>query len=266
MRAIVVVLLGLALVASQVAHGGAFIPFFMVPSLALVGLALLASVVTPSPRSAPPLPQIVAAGVFGGYVLWRCAVAEDAKLARIDAGQWLLYIGAWLAVVSALAGRRSLIWLAAILIAAILIESAFAALQIANPDESTLPYWFSERLQTFYFGRFGNRIRGLFLNPNQLAWAANVGALLTLGIGVWGRPGMIWRLVLIYFSAVFSIISLLTASRGGMLSLVAGFFGFCVLSIAILACSTVRRRGAFIAAIGAPDRHHRSSFSGSVFQ
>lgn len=249
MRAIVVVLLGLALIASQVAHGGAFIPSLMVLSLALVGLALLVSVPLQARQSAPPLPQIIAAGVFGGFVLWRCALADDSELARVDAGHWLLYLGAWLAVSSSISGRRPAVWLTLTIIGAVTIEGAFAGFQATRTDDSSIPFWFSEQLRVTYFGRFGNRVRGLFLNPNQLAWAANVAALLALGMGIWGRMGLIWRIVLVYFAAVFAVICLLTASRGGMVALVVGFVGFGVLSLAILVRSRARRRGPLVAGV-----------------
>ena len=244
MRFVVVVLSGLALIAAQVAHGGIFVPFLFTPSLLLVGMALCVAVYAQFRSPTLPLPQLISAVCLGGFILWRCAIAEDEQLARIDAGHALLYFGVWLAVVSVLVGRTIPVYVLGIILGSVLMESAFAIRQAAESDGSSIPFWFSESLQKTYFGRFETRVRGLFMNPNQLAWTANVGAMLALGLGIWGRVKLLWRLLLIYFGVVFVGISLLTASRGGILSLIVGATAFLALSLlVVLRCGSTQRKG-----------------------
>lgn len=251
MRSLVVVLAGLALISAQIAHGGITVPFLFVPALVFVALALVVAVAGQF-RSAPmPFPQLAAGAVFTGYVLWRCLVAEDHEVARIDAGHWLLCIGAWLAIASVASGRRMPLWVAGTILVCALVEVGFAAFQVAKPGSSDTAFWFSEELRISYAGRFSNRVRGLFMNPNHLAWATNVAALLALGLGIWGRVNLIWRLVLLYLAVTFAGATVFSASRGGLLSLVAGSAVFCALSLwVVLRSGSARRRWLILGGTG----------------
>ncbi len=244
MRVLVVVFTGLALLAAQFAHGGILVPFLFAPSLLLVGVALLLGVGGQFKTSPPPLSQLLLAGGLAAYVLWRCATAQDQAVARIDAGHWLLGLGVWLAIALVASGRTTPLWVLGTILGSVAIAGGMAAFQIAQSDSSPIPFWFSEELRQIYAGRYWNRARGPFMNPNQLAWAANIGALLALGMGVWGRVSLLWRLVLLYFVVVFAGLTVFSASRGGLLSLAVGGIVFCGLSLLIVwRCGVVRRRG-----------------------
>ncbi len=242
MRVSVAILVGLAVFFCQVAHGGALVPFLMIPSLGIVFLALLAAVPAQFRTPAPPVHLILVGAALAVYSGWRCFVSPEEESARIDLGMILLYGGAWLAVAMAVTSRVSRYWLIGMLLLGGLIEAGFATIQSTQTDGSLIPFWFSEELRGLYFGRFVNRPRGLYLNPNQLAWAMNVTALLALGLGTWGRLRAVPRIVVLYLAGFFVVMTILTGSRGGILSLVVGVSVFA---------------GTSLFAIGGLDRAHR---------
>lgn len=241
MRVAVAIILGLALLAGQIFHGGALIPFLALPAYAILVLAgLLALLANRESLS----PGVAGVGILlVGYALVRCVYGPDAELARIQFGELAAYALVFFAVAVGVTGRVARLWLVGAVLLVAAVQMGFGVFQMTVADESPLPFWLSEEMRMMYFGRFSNRARGLFFNPNQFAWVMNVAALLALGIGVWGRIRPVWRIILLYFAAVFAGMSVLSASRGGLISLGAGVAVFLGLSLLALLVSVRRGRG-----------------------
>jgi O-antigen ligase len=205
-------------------------PFLALPAYALVGLAALLAI----PVEVRNLGSASGGGIlvlaFAGWIAWRClALPPDPALAQTDFLAMLGCVAAWAAVTMGLADNRSkFLWLA-IFVAVGLGQAGVAAWQMSHRGFS-MPFWWSEELRGFYEGRFWTRARGLFLNPNQFAWMMNALALLTLSVGAWGRVRVVARVVLLYVAAVFIVMSVLSASRGGLISLAAGLVVFALAS------------------------------------
>jgi O-antigen ligase len=230
MRFLVAIFLATGLLAAQLAHGGALEPFLALPAYALVGVAALLAI----PAGVRNVFSAPGAGIavlaFVAWIAWRClALPPDPALAEVDFVAMLGCVAAWAAVTMGLSDNRSrFVWLA-LFIAIGLGQAGVAAWQMSQRGFS-MPFWWSEELRAIYEGRFWTRARGLFLNPNQFAWMMNALALLTLSVGAWGRVRVLARMLLLYVSAVFIVMSVLSASRGGLLSLAAGLAVFLLVS------------------------------------
>lgn len=168
------------------------------------------------------------------YLLWRCAAARDTALAWADAGG--IAAGAAAALTGALClGRNDARFIfLAVCVTGGFVQAAVAILQITSEGRFALPFWISLDLREFYAERFSVRARGFFLNPNQFSWLMNGLALLAVAFGCWARVRLGWRILLLYATAVFAVMSVLAASRGGVLSLGVGLGVFLILSFAAI--------------------------------
>lgn len=240
MRVTIAVLLALALIAGQVAHGGAMVPFLALPMMILVLAAGVLAVPSGLAQASVSGPALWAVSASVGYFGWRCWVAEDQELARIDFGYLLLYASAWLATTAVVQGKRARwVLLSGVLLAA-LFQVGIGIYQARVEGGSPLPFWFSEDLRQAYFGRFATRVRGSFLNPNQFAWAMNLSVGLALGVASWGRISAISRIVLLYLAVMFGGMMVFSGSRGGMISALVQLLVLAGLSL-FLITTTLRR-------------------------
>jgi tetratricopeptide (TPR) repeat protein len=244
------ILLGLGIVVAQVAHGGVLVPALAIPAYGLVALAgvvaLPGMVWTRSPLRLGLAVPVVA---LTGYVAWRTLHAEDVVLAEFDLGIALAGFVAWVTLAGSVTGWRPRLVFLAILLAAAVAQAVVGIMQVAGVGEFAPLGWFSEDLRLIYEERFRTRAHGLFMNPNHFAWLMNAGALFCLCLGTWGRMLVIWRILLLYFAVMFVAVEVFSASRGGLLSLVAGLLGFGVMSLVFLGMSLQRGRG--VAGLGA---------------
>ncbi|MGC1479952.1 MAG: hypothetical protein WA771_05590, partial [Chthoniobacterales bacterium] len=173
MQFAIAAILGLALLACQVAHGGLLIPFLSMPGYSMLIVAGLLAVFVAVARRGISLSLTLSAAASIFYIGWRCLNAPDAELGRFDLGLLLACGLTWFVVAVALDNRQGRLWMVGIIIALGLVESGFALYQSTQRGASPIQFWFSGDLERLYFGRFGNRARGLFMNPNQLAWTMN---------------------------------------------------------------------------------------------
>lgn len=236
--------LATAIVAAQAAHGGMLAPFLPFPAYALVVAGVLCALPTAclGAKREPWAWPACAVIALVAYTLWRCWNAPDVALGMTDAMLILACAAMWGGVSLAVTRNDVRFVFVAVCLAAACVQAGFAVLQLVRETEFTLPYWFSDYLKSVYEGRFPYRARGLFMNPNQFAWFMNAMALLTLSVGIWGRLRAGIRIVLIYLAAVFAVMTVLSASRGGMVSLVAGFGVFLILSLAAVCIAKGGRR------------------------
>lgn len=163
------------------------------------------------------------AAIFCGYVVLRALASPVAYFGREDAAlalAWLLVYGLTATVLGGLRQRISLI-------------KALTLLAVANLGIGF--YQFSGHQEFSIFPgavrSYGERIGGVFFNPNHLAAFLAVVAPLLLSLVLFGRGRPVYRF-LFTLVAVLSIIAIgLTRSRGGMLALTAGLATMLVLGL-----------------------------------
>jgi O-antigen ligase len=243
MRIAAAIFFALAVVAAQAAHGGLLIPVLAYPALALVALGALCALpaIFSSPREPWPMLAVTIVAL-SLYMLWRCANAPDNSLAMAAAGLILGCATMWAGVSLAVTRNNARFVFFTICSLAAVIQVIFAILQMVKHGDFSQPFWLSEELKSIYSPRFPQRPRGLYLNPNQFAWLMNAMTLMALSLGIWGRLSAIPRIALLYLAAVFGAMSILSGSRGGAISLLAGFCAFLGLSVAALLWSVGHRR------------------------
>lgn len=241
MNFVAAALLGLAILAAQVLHGGLLEPAFSIPSAGLLILAGLAAIAATGRNPVPSAPAAAFFVVlFAGYVCWRCMHGPDAFQSRVELGQALMGAMAFLVAYGGLTTTNSRFTVLGILGVAASVQAAMGFVQFAQGDFLAPQGWFSEMVRSFYEGRFLTRALGLFLNPNQFAWLMDWAALFSISLVCWGRISTIWRFLLGYLALVFVAASVLSASRGGIISLGAGLLIFTILT-ATAVCTMVRR-------------------------
>jgi O-antigen ligase len=243
MRFAAAIFFALALIAAQAAHGGLLVPFLAYPAYALiVAGALFTLPVGLTSRREPWAGVVLLTMGLAGYAFWRANGSPDMVLAWTDLGLILACATMWTGMALGVPRNDARLVFLAICLAAGLAQTAVALVQVARHGEFSMPFWFSEQLKVDYAARFPNRPRGMFMNPNQFAWMMNVSALMALSLGVWGRLRMIPRVVLVYCAAVFAVMTVLSASRGGMISLLVGFCVFLLLSLGAVLFAVRERR------------------------
>lgn len=241
MNILCAILLGLAIVVTQVLHGGLMIAGLSSPAFLLLAIAAVPAVVEAvRNRVFPGVGAIIAVGILLGYLAWRCLHAPDVYLGRIDLE---LVAACGIAFLIGAIGLSSLrakyVFLGIVGIAAV-CQAVFGFLQFAKAGNLVPLEWFSLDLKSIYESRFPERARGLFMNPNQFAWLMGWAALFSISLACWGRVPVIARVLLIYFSLMFIGADVLSASRGGLASLIVGLAMFALVSVAVV-LMTMRR-------------------------
>ncbi len=241
--------LAMGLIAAQAAHGGLLMPFLSMPGYALVGLGALCALPSAlfSAQRSPWAWPVFALIALVAYLCWRGTVAPDATLAAVDAMLALAAAAMCGGMILGVTRNDARFLFLSICLAGGCVQAVFAVLQLVRETDFTMPYWFSDYLRSVYEGRFPYRGRGLFMNPNQFAWLMNALALMALSVGIWGRLRVGWRIALLYLATMFAVMTVLSASRGGMVSLAAGFATFTILSLAAVVAAPGVRRGVLLA-------------------
>ena len=128
-----------------------------------------------------------------------------------------------LLLTSQICGARRARWvLLGIVLTGCVVQAGVATAQVFSDNPGFGIFWLSDELKAIYLGKFGLRARGFYLNPNHLAWLLNGAAIGCVSLAAWGRVSTISRLLLAYLALVFVSVQILSASRGGMISLAAG--------------------------------------------
>jgi O-antigen ligase len=249
MSVLCAILLGLAIVATQVLHGGLMIAGLSSPAFLLLAIAAIPAVVEAvRNRVFPGVGAIIAVAILLGYLAWRCLHAPDVYLGRIDLELVAACGVAFLIGAVGLGNLRAkYIFLGIVGIAAI-CQAVFGFLQFAKAGNLVPLEWFSLDLKGIYDPRFPERARGLFMNPNQFAWLMGWAALFSISLACWGRVPVIARVLLIYLSLMFIGADVLSASRGGLASLLVGLAMFALVSVAVVLMTM--RRGKVLTVVG----------------
>lgn len=241
MSVLCAILLGLAIAVTQVLHGGLMIAGLSSPAYALLAIAGVPAVVEAMRnRVLPGVGAVIAVGILLGYLAWRCLLAPDVYLGRIDLELVMACGVAFLIGAVGLGSLRSKYIFLGIVGTAAICQAMFGFLQFAKAGNLVPLEWFSLDLKSIYGPRFPERARGLFMNPNQFAWLMGWAALFSISLACWARVPVVARVLLIYFSLMFIGADVLSASRGGLASLLVGLAMFALASIAVV-LMTMRR-------------------------
>lgn len=250
MSIVAALFLALAVLAAQMLHGGLWHPALVLPAYLLLLLAGGASLFAMwRGRFFPAAGGLLLTGVVLAYFLWRAAHAADAHLARIELGQILAFGLAFIIAAAGVNDERARWVLLGTLGVAAALQAGYGFFQLAGRLPEPPFGWFLAPLQDIYEGRFVTRLRGSFINPNQLAWFLGWAALMALSVATWGRIPGILRVVLGYFGLVFVAADILTGSRGGVIAL--GLGGLVFLAVTVTGAFGMLRRGRWLVVVGA---------------
>ncbi len=219
--------MGIAIVVMQVLKGG----WHFASSLPGYGLLAIAALLSWFPFSRIHLPEktrlpLLAAAGFFGYIVIRTLLSPVDHIARPDLfivlGSGIVYLTTAFYATS----PRLRAWLVAALLLLGCANGLVGAIQYFKGENFMI---FSEMPRADY----GKRASGFFGNPNQLAGLLEVVLLLGLGLAWWGRWKLWGRLIAGYGVLMCVAALLLTGSRGGYASAMAGLFVFVLLSFTV---------------------------------
>jgi O-antigen ligase len=248
MKITAAILFALALAFGQAMQGGAQIPALSIPAFILVTLGAIFAIPGAFRLSAAPLPMAGCLAFFW-YVIWRTQQPDvDPFLAHVDVASVLACGVALVAASSGFPDPRSRALLLGATGVVLAIQLGIGLAQFTLGGDWMPAGWFSEELKHLYGDRFVSRTRGSFLNPNHFAWAMGTGCLMALAFAVWGRVAVWLRILLIYFSGVFLVGVIISASRGGMIALGAGLLMFGLMSL--IGVAPVVRKGFLSVVVG----------------
>ena len=215
-----------ALLACQILIGGTRL-LFAFPAYGLLSIAgVLSLLALRGTRSLPDQICLVSAVIFFGYILVRAAYSPAPYLARFD----IYSVGAGLIVyfltATILTDARTRMLILVCLLVVALGHVIVGAIQFREGN-NWMPIAF---LQRFDYGR---RASGFYICPNHLAGLLEVLGLFGLSMTFWSRWPVWAKLLIGYASMMCYIGILLTASRGGYLSVLVSLLVFAVLSLRV---------------------------------
>lgn len=227
-----VALAAIAFAGIQVFIGGERL-LFSLPAFAVIGFAgVLSFLMLRAAR--PPADRLclVTAGIFFGYVLARAWFSPVEYIARADIysvlGGLLVY-GLFAFFVTDARIRISFV---ALLLLFAVAHVVIGAVQFRD-GTNFMPIDFLQRFD------YGPRASGFYVCPNHLAGLLEVLGVFALSIACWSRWPFWGRLIVGYLAVLCYGGLLITGSRGGYLSGLAGMAVFAFLSLLVL-----RRAGA----------------------
>ncbi len=223
-------LLVVALVVMQLLRGG----WILASSLPAYAFVACGAMVSWFPFSKIHLPEkcrwpLLSAVVFFGYLGVRTLLSPVDFIARPDLFAILGSAVVYLLFAFYVTSPRLRVWLVAVLL----------LLGCANGLVGAIQYFKGENFMIFTDlprADYGKRASGFFGNPNQLAGFLELALLLGIGVAWWGRWKLWGRLVAGYGALMCAAALLLTGSRGGYASTLAGLFVF------VLLCFMARER------------------------
>ncbi len=189
---------------------------YAIPGYGAIAAAAVLSVFVIRRSGSPPLrAAIVSAVVFFIYIAIRAATSPVAYLAWPDLFASLACLAVYLLFACHLTKPElRLAWVALLALLA-LAGVLIGARQFRDGgDWMPLGFWRPEA--------YRGRASGFFICPNHFAGFLEVTGLFALAVAFWSRFNVIWRLVAGYVTLVCLAGILLSGSRGGFISFVAG--------------------------------------------
>ncbi|HEY2124699.1 MAG TPA: O-antigen ligase family protein [Chthoniobacterales bacterium] len=215
-----------ALLTNQVLIGGTRL-LFAFPSYGLLALAGLLGLLAIRGTKSLPDPICLASTVaFLGYILVRAGFSPVHYIARFDTYSVMAALIVYFLTAMVLTEARLRLLILACLLAAGLAHVIVGALQFRNGD-NWMPISFLQRFD------YGHRASGFYICPNHLAGLLEVLGVFGLSITFWSRLPVWAKLLTGYVTMACYIGVVLTASRGGYLSVITSLLVFAGLSLRI---------------------------------
>ncbi len=231
---VILIIFILAFIALHVLLGGNYF-VLSIPCYGLVALAGLSSLFAAREvrSTGPGRWCLLTSASFFGYVAIRTILSGEEYAARSDL--YLLLVASIIYFTFAFFLSSSRIRVQFVIVLLVLAAANFAIGGIQYfKGHNFMPFQFLPR------GNYGARASGFFGCPNHLAGFLEVAMLFALSLACWSRYSLLTRIAAGYSAVMCAIGVLLTGSRGGYASSVAGLVAFGLLSL-LLAGKWLRR-------------------------
>ena len=234
MQIFILCLLTISLIASHILLGG----LYPVLSIPCYGVAALAGLFSWFAARGTRLSRsghwcLISSSVFFGYVLSRALYSQESYIARADIYMVLAALVIYLSFALVITSSRLRVRFVMVLLLIATVDFVIGGIQFFK-GHNFMPFGFLPR------GNYGARASGFFGCPNHLAGFLEIVMLFALGLACWSRHSLLVRLAAGYSAAMCAVGILLTGSRGGYVSSIAGLITFGFLSL-LLAGKWLRR-------------------------
>ncbi len=216
----------LALVGAHIFVGAA-VPAYALPVFTACGLAAaLGAAAGIGRRPLPRTLQIACATAFALYVAGRAWFSPVEYLARADLTAVTACFAVYLLVALLFTPARwrlSIVW---VLIGLGIAATGIGAVQFLHAN-NWMPFGF-ERAD------YGARASGFYICPNHTAGYLEMVAMFAFALAVFGRFGVMARLLIAYLAVMLLAGVAITGSRGGYLSTLCGLGTFAILTLILV--------------------------------
>ncbi len=226
MTAAITIFIGLSLLVLHIGLGGKYLAFAL-PAYALLAVGgLLSLFLIRKPRVAPSNLAVCSAVVFFGYIAGRAAFSPVEYLAAGELYLALAALGLYLLFAVLLTAPRYRYIFAGVLLALIVPHAVAGLLQFTSAEGFNL--W-----GVWDMDKFGERVTGLFFNPDNAAAFYAAALIYALSIVCWGKWPLAAKVPVAALGLMSLLLLVLTGSRGGTLLLCAGLAAFVLLSLVV---------------------------------
>ena len=242
MSVILLALTGSALIAIQLLLGGPSL-ILCLPGYAFLAFAALVGTV-PVRRTATLTTSracLVTAVICFGYLIARSIASPAKHLARMDLYMFIAALAVYALFTLAITSSRLRVAFVVILFALAVGNVVVGAIQFLKGHDF-MPFAFLPR------GEYGLRASGFYGCPNHLAGFLEIVMFFALSLACWGRWRTGPRFIAAYVAIVCIAGILMTGSRGGYASSLAGVLVFSVISLLIAGKWLRRDRWYFVVA------------------
>ena len=184
-------------------------------------------------NSLASLPCLWVSLTFFGYVLLRALYSAQPYIARADIYMLLSALVIYLTFTLFLTSSRLKLQFVAVILALATANCVVGGIQFFK-GHNFMPFGFLPRSD------YGSRASGFFGSPNHLAGFLEVALFLALGLACWSRYRLLARIAAGYMVAICALGIVLSGSRGGYASSIAGLIAFGFVSL-LLAGKWLRR-------------------------
>ncbi len=225
---LIIVLLALGIAAAQAGIGGMKL-LYALPACGVIGLAALCSLFEPARRvSAGARARCLGAAILlAGVIVVRGYFSPVDYLARHDLFMTLAALTVYLLCSLFLSAARARFVLIVILLVFAAAHLARGVVQFRGGQDM----FFSPTIER---EEYPGRASGFYLNPNHLAGLLEMLGVMAVSLACWSNWRLVARMAAGYAALACFIGVVLTGSRGGYVSLLAGLVVFSALSLYVV--------------------------------